>query len=732
MAYVIPSVLVYQQLASNAGVANVTPDLDACIIGPCNNVVAYVAGSVASLTATAAVTSTGAAAALVDNTVTNTVYLGSTKPGQLVDANSVQVYLNSALVESKVLYMTGTAGSNSLSFATYTGTGTSAVGSNILSSVTSPTQLNIGDIISVAGAGVSGAALVSTITSISGGSVTLADNASTLAAGAAITRTSFNNLNSLSSTLRVEAGDSVKITYGSTVFNTTVMSLTAVGNTVTGVTTSDVLPVGISVPFTVSVRKTFNNLLLPLSLNAHTNYSISAVTVDASVVINPLPAVVYGTVVSGNINIPYVALRTDLIGSVLDIANVDDQVGVLGEATDDNPLALGVQLALANTTGRIRCITVASSDLSGYLSALDLAENNRLYALVPLTQDAAILTAFQQHVEQMSTPENASWRIALVNTAIPSVKYLGQYNPNLVNANGGNNAVALNSGSYVLTSSNATFVSDGVRAGDIVKVASHGATSQVVTSMVIQTVVSNQQLVVSSPIALTAVNYYVQRNLTKSEQADFIAAQSTAFSSNRVVHVQPDLVGVEISGVTKYLPGYFLCCALAGLTSGLPAQQGLTNIAPAGISDLSHSNFYFTRAQLSTISAAGTCLLVQEARGSIPYIRHSLTTDMLVLQYRELQQVKNWDFLSYAFHDALRGLVGRYNIVPETLQIIRTTLNAEGKLLQSKTLPKIGAPLTVFTIQTLKQDPDNKDQVICEVNVTFPTVLNYLRLYLIA
>ena len=45
MAYVIPSVLVYQQLASNGGVANVTPDLDACIIGPAYNVVSYVAKS---------------------------------------------------------------------------------------------------------------------------------------------------------------------------------------------------------------------------------------------------------------------------------------------------------------------------------------------------------------------------------------------------------------------------------------------------------------------------------------------------------------------------------------------------------------------------------------------------------------------------------------------------------------------------------------------------------------
>ena len=288
----------------------------------------------------------------------------------------------------------------------------------------------------------------------------------------------------------------------------------------------------------------------------------------------------------------------------------------------------------------------------------------------------------------MSTPENASWRIALMNTAIPSVRYIGTYNPDLVNANGGNNSVTLSGADYILNSSNAQFVSDAVVPGDTVKITSHGATSQVITSLTITGVLSNQQVIVNSPIPLSTVNYYVQRTLSRSQQADIVAANSETFASSRVIHVQPDLVGVVVGGVTKYLPGYYLCAAMSGLVSGLPAQQSLTNILLAGVTDQLHSNRYFTRAQLSTISAAGTCLLVQEAAGTIPYVRHSLTTDMSVLQYRELQQVKNIDFLSYFFHDILKGFPGRYNITPDTLQILRTTLIAGAKLLQGKKLPR--------------------------------------------
>lgn len=731
MSYVIPSVLVYQQLASNAGVANVTPDLDACIIGPCYNVVNYVAGSAASLTLTAATTQTGTSAVLTNNQINNVFYLGSSKIGQIVSTPSIQVYLNQALVETKVMYMSGTAGGNLFTYQTYTGTCTANAGSNQLLFVSNPTQLNVGDYITVIGAGVASANFSSTITAINGTTVTVADIPSTTVTGSTLNRTSFNNLNTNSSTLRVEPGDTAVITYSSNVFITTVMSVTATGNIVSSIRTSDILPAGSFGPFTVSIRKSYNNLLLPVTYGGNTNYSTANVSVNGSIQINPVPKVSYGTVISGNVHIAYKALRTDLSNTVLDINNVDDQIGVLGDATDENPLALGVQLALANTVGRIRAVAVPSDDLAGYLSALDLIENYRVYALVPLTQSIDILAAFQQHVEQMSTPQNAAWRIALMNTAIPSVKYIGQYNPNLVNANSGNNTIGLISGNYVLTSSNAQFVSDGVIPGDTIVITQHAVTTQVVTSVTVQTVLSNQQVVVNSPIALGAVNYYVRRTLTRSQQADIVAANSTTFSSSRVFHIQPDLIGVIVDGVTKYLPGYYAAAAISGLVSGLPAQQSLTNIGLAGVVDLQRSNRYFTRAQLSTISGAGTFLLVQEAAGTIPYIRHSLSTDMSVLQYREMQQVKNIDFLSYFFHDILKSFPGRYNITPDTLQILRTTLIAGAKLLQGKVLPKIGPPLLSYNIKSLAQDPVNKDTVIVEMPVTMPTVMNYINLYLI-
>jgi hypothetical protein len=354
-----------------------------------------------------------------------------------------------------------------------------------------------------------------------------------------------------------------------------------------------------------------------------------------------------------------------------------------------------------------------------------------MYALVPLTQDTSILEAFQQHVDQMSTPQMASWRMCLLNSAIPTTQNIGAYSKTLVNSNSGNNTITLISGNYVLTASNATFMSDGVTPGDIVNItAGTGSPSPIGTAQVTQ-VISNQQIAIQALGTATGVSYYITRNLTKAQQAAAVAAQSSTYNDNRVVNVMPDICGVNVNGTIKNLPGYYLSCTVAGLIAGLPVQQGLTNIAVAGISTLSHSNFYFTRAQMDTMAAAGTLIFAQQAQTSTPYIRHQLTTDMSVLNYREISLVKNLDFLSYYYVQILKSFIGKWNITPDSLNTLRQTINAGSSLLIGQKLPKIGPPLLSAKIVSLAQDKVNLDNVDCTLNVALADPLNYINLYLV-
>jgi hypothetical protein len=877
MSYVIPSVLVYQQLQSSGGVANTTPDLEVCLVGPAYNVVSYVAGSTASLIQTAAVpavsasgsmtagsavvtftapvpfaigdvllipgaSSTGSTlsatvlsvagftattdtaagttvsgvtvtkTAVISNSgVVNTFGLPSTKPGQVVDTTSVQVYLNNAKIETLVSGFLGYSGSNELDISAPTGTGSATSGSASITSVTNATRFVIGDQITIAGAGAAGAALTATITNISGTTFTISAQAGTTAAGAVITKAAISNVNSTTSTLLVEAGDQIEIDYTNvsavaSTFTTTVTQVTNPTSTLITLNTTDVLPSDLSVQttlsagatsgatsvtvtsatgiivgdtilirgagannadlvatvsavasnvltispavgttvssgvavikkalFTVKTRKVYNNQLLPAT-NPHTsssNYDASNAPTTGQISIEPNPYIVYGRVVSGEVHFAYRGLRTDLSGTIQVLTTTGDIEGILGDTSEANPLGLASVLCMANTTTQINVIAVPSNDLIGYETALELAEGHRLYALVPLTQEEDILAMFQAHVDQMSTPQMAAWRVALVNTAIPTVQDIGPYSSGFVNANGGNNAITVINGNYVLTASNATFLSDGVVPGDSVVVTAATGTPTQVGSLQVQQVLSNQQVVVAATGTATAVSYYVTRTLTKAQKAAAVAAVSTTFTDKRVIHVQPDTVGVTIGGVVKYLPGYYLCAALGGMVAGFPVQQGFTNVGVAGIADLKYSNFFFTRAQMNTMAAAGTFLFVQETQGSIPYVRHELTTDMSVLEYRELLVVKNWDWLSYAYSDTLKSFIGKWNITPDSLNTLRQTIISASELYKGQKLPKIGAPLLGYKITSLAQDPNNKDQVIINLNISVVYPMNYINLYLI-
>jgi hypothetical protein len=131
------------------------------------------------------------------------------------------------------------------------------------------------------------------------------------------------------------------------------------------------------------------------------------------------------------------------------------------------------------------------------------------------------------------------------------------------------------------------------------------------------------------------------------------------------------------------------------------------------------------------MAAAGTFLFVQETQGSIPFVRHELTTDVSVLEFRELLVVKNWDFLSYLYHDQLKSFIGKWNVTPDSLNTLRQTIISVSELVKGQKLPKIGSPLLSYKIASLAQDPNNKDQVIINLNISVVYPMNYINLFLI-
>ncbi len=512
----------------------------------------------------------------------------------------------------------------------------------------------------------------------------------------------------------VQTGYAATITYADgTVQKTTVYTPI----TATALTLADTLSGSGTV--SVSITNVFDDVQL-----ASTEFTAE----DAYVTLSALPTVSYGSILSGNFYISYNALRQDIVNQTLTFNDIGDVTGTLGLIQEPNRLAIGLQCALAGSgSSPVYGVAVSADDLDGYLGAVEALENQFVYCIVPLTQQIDVLTAIQANVNNMSLPANRGFRVMCCNTQMATSMDIGIYG--LQNPNSG--TISNNTGGtgYVLTASNATFISDGVDPGDLVNLVSGGVVSSTLT---VQNVVSNQQLVVAgSTVSTGSYDYYVTRVLSTQQMAQNVADVSSTFNDSRVWHVQPDIVGVPIGTQTVYLPGYYLAAAYGGMSAGEPSQQSFTNGTVPGISDLQHSNFFFTKSQLDLMAGAGTCLTVQKNQGGVPYCRHSLTTNVATITNQEIMITRDVDAVAYYFLQLLTPFIGQWNVVSETIHIIQQTVQAGINTLIAAKLPQIGAPLrSGSSLQSVVQNPNAADSINVTINAEVPYPNNYTYIYL--
>lgn len=681
MAYIKPSAVVYQELANAGGAAASSPDLPACIIGPLNNVLNINVSDSASLANTLAATIDNwtdlAGPELILPFNSTSVY-----PGQKVDTSSIHGYMiNSEVLSYKFSIDLdndlGSVDTSLLTIDSSTVFGIAGANPTLLLPDSTGQHIAPGDVVVVEHTG--GEVDTSFVTAVEKDAVNVGDYAVRLA-----------------DPLTVATGSSTVSVYRSyDNFNITDL-LNTVNANVNG---------SVNLPVTS----------IPFALQPDYIFRAASESIGGD---------------SMSIHLGYTASRQDTTSTILTISDVDDLEGKLGEATPENPLALGVSIALANSGGApIYAIAVESDDTDGHSAALDLAEGQLIYSLVPLTQDDAIITQYKAHVNAMSLPNAGKWRVVLANTAIQEEKYIGQGMPG--NEYTSATIVSNGSGGFNLQYSDGTFVADGVTSGDIINVSTATPTSAV-GEYTVNKVVNNQMLeLVGASEAATGVTVYVSRDQTRLEQAQTIADQSTTWTDKRVTHLQPDQIVRTIDKIPTVLPGYYLACGFAGQCAGFPAQTGFTNVAIAGVEDLVHSNFYFTDKQLNLMAGAGTTVYVQASQGTTPYCRHALTTDTSVLEYREILKVKNLDYLSYYFKSKLDPFIGTWNITDETIQTVRQTIVSSAEALLTRKLPKVGPPLVGYNIDSIKQSETSADSIEIIMSVATVDPNNYTNLHLV-
>jgi hypothetical protein len=177
--------------------------------------------------------------------------------------------------------------------------------------------------------------------------------------------------------------------------------------------------------------------------------------------------------------------------------------------------------------------------------------------------------------------------------------------------------------------------------------------------------------------------------------------------------------------------GYFLAAALAGLRSGVVPHQGLTNTTVLGFTDLSLAIKDFTDIQLNRLAEQGYWICTQAVVGATPYVRHQLTTDSENLNTSEDSITTNVDSISYGLRRALAPYIGKYNINPQSIFMVRTSIVKELKYRASNTYTvRAGNQLISFEILRLEQDTTFKDRVVCDVKIEVPYPMNFITVTL--
>lgn len=421
------------------------------------------------------------------------------------------------------------------------------------------------------------------------------------------------------------------------------------------------------------------------------------------------------------------------IGSV----TAADQVSrVLGTVHPDNPLAQGVYNAALNSNGApVYFAGVPSDDLEGYESILALARKAEYYySLVPLTFDAEVRSAVVGHVNALSTPALAKWRLAWLSVPLTESTLLYNLQPDTTawKATITDDPFATGTQYRLVTMAGAKFITDGIRQGDKLRINFRATPtgSIIFDEYTVSDVRTEDTLVLAAGPASAinvAIKAQINRIYTKDEQINALSLVGGEYNNRRARVIFPP---VAKNGTVEQ-PGYLVAAACAGLRSGVVPHQGLTNTTLLGFTDLSLTVTGFNDIQLNRLAEQGFWICTQLAVGSTPYIRHQLTTDTENLNTSEDSITTNVDSISYGLQRALDPFIGKYNLHPDAIIAVRRAIDNELRYRTTNTYTvRAGNQLLGYKILRIEQDATFKDRLVVDVQLNVPYPMNFITLTL--
>jgi hypothetical protein len=393
-------------------------------------------------------------------------------------------------------------------------------------------------------------------------------------------------------------------------------------------------------------------------------------------------------VVNGPVRISYRALRTDLVGQLVEV-QADAAAGMtyltsrLGPILSINPLSLMASLCVSQMTESIMAVAIGHWTLEDVGIALDtLASSAGIYGIAMATQDPTFLSLLEAHVDKFSLATNrngmerymmASWRFPRQSTVVATVT--GAANNLAIQAQ--RDRVQVPTGaSWAATDALPNYILDLDPLGTGRTVGFNVGGAKILRSSVkITAVIGADQLQLLEELhldegATLSGPYAVLTHVRElQENAQIIAQFNQSIANRRVDSVFPPDIKINVTGTEETLPSYYAAAALIGKKAGMGPATPMTFRGIAGLSGTVGGQDTYNEFHFNIMAGGGTWILFQESHPVGPVLtRHQLTTDIGSIQRSEDSIRTAVDYGAKLFRSELRPLIGRVNLTDEFIK----------------------------------------------------------------
>jgi len=439
-----------------------------------------------------------------------------------------------------------------------------------------------------------------------------------------------------------------------------------------------------------------------------------------------------------------------------DPANLATLLGGPGD-DPDNPLKYALSKAALTADGNpIYYFSVGDpANLAGWSAALRAADDTReTYGLVPLTRNTGVLDLVAGHVNSRSGPlfnmPRTGWFTNEDETEQRVLSDLNSNDEEFVTATITDNPDQSGTQFELLqvVSDNASFVTLGVRAGDVVR---YGFSTDlwgdvVYAEYVIERVLNESSLILRSGPAISETigkRMEINRTLTTEERVQAFTGGIDGYTGDTEIGTVSSagrypgqlfqfLASGYVLDGTRRVPSYHLAAVLAAYRSALAPHQAMTRLAVPGFSSIEKIR-EFSTDQLNRIAGAGGFLVVPDIRTGSLVVRHGITAGNFDdVNIREESIRTNVDSIKGYLFTVLDPYIGQTNVTTQTLGMIAAEMSSARSFLQGANASQgLGGQLIDLTIVDIRQSPVSKDSILVVVEIEVPGPTNRIRLDLL-